>query len=245
MSFIQTFIKRLPAFTLYSGTGLAFGLFVPTFVDLQSKQLSRIDFSKLDFAALVVFLITLSISGLIWFFNKQTKQDEDNDSFVPFQFGIRHVLIATTLTALLVGIIPLLEFDQSNQWQMSCGMLGFLILLIGWTMFQRADVRPRISSILASLFLPFVWIIAYNQPFGHTSGMLPALLFGPGLVPAMLLRQGNPDNAIWLALVFVVVEIGIGVWLAFRGGKLYLTYLTLCLLLSCFTSFVMHALYRM
>jgi hypothetical protein len=241
MGKIRSIIQRLPTFTLFAGIGLTFGLLVPTIFEFGESQSSRNDFSRLEFLALIVFLITTLVSGLIWFFGRPTEFTED-DSHVRFQFGIRHILIATTLVAFLFAAASFIEIDPQDDWLFWI-VLGILVGLISWTLFQRAEVRRSVGTVLASLFLPFVWVIAFNRPFGHASGMLPSILFGPGLFPAMLLRQGV-DNSVWIAVIFVFLEIATGVLLAFRWRKLCLAYAAFCLLLSGFTSLILHVMYR-
>ena len=64
-----------------------------------------------------------------------------------------------------------------------------LTVIVGVFAFRQASqVRCRIGSLLASLFLPFVWMIGYNVPFGHASGLAICIPIGPVILPAELIR---------------------------------------------------------
>jgi hypothetical protein len=92
-------------------------------------------------------------------------------------------------------------------------------------------------------------MIAFNVPFGRTSGLVTAIPFGPALLPAELIRvltdaSIGPDGSASIAAVIVIGELALGAWLAGRGGKLWLVYLILVLLVSSVSSLGMHAGYR-
>jgi hypothetical protein len=91
-------------------------------------------------------------------------------------------------------------------------------------------------------------MVAYNEPFGRTSGLVTAIPFAPAILPAGLIRAltdaGSPDEMGQIAGLIVIAELLLGAWLARRGGKLFACYLCLILLVSSVSSFGMHALYR-
>ena len=61
----------------------------------------------------------------------------------------------------------------------------------------------------------------------------------------MFLKTGHFDESIWIAVLFVMLELGIGIWLARRGGKLAVIYTLLVLGLSTVSSLGFHVMYRM
>jgi hypothetical protein len=157
------------------------------------------------------------------------------------QFGIRSILIATTLVAVTFAAAPIFNIPNSIlNWI----MIAALVAIMGWAFFQRAPVRARMGATLACLFLPFAWIIPYSRPFGHTSGLLEWILISPGLMPSVFLSSRHVDDSTW-AVVFVMMELVIGIWLARRGGRLALAYTLFILGLSTVSSFGFHVLYRM
>ena len=128
-------------------------------------------------------------------------------------------------------------------------MVGVVALgVLAWALFQEARVRSRAAALVAGLFCPTVWMIAYNVPIGRTSGLVAAIPFAPAILPAALIRavtyRGGPDEMGMVAGVIVIGELLLGAWLAWRGGKLFVAYLILVLVVSSVSSFGMHALYR-
>lgn len=201
---------------------LAIGLIIPTVVECGQKQAARSRNPELEFVALISVLISLSVAIALWFLNKPAPSQTDDkkkpfsETRTPVQFGIRHVLIATTLVAITFAIAPIFKLPHSV---LSWIMVAVLVAILAWSFFQLAPVRSRMGAILVSLFFPFAWIVPTNVPFGHTSGLLPALLFGPGILPAVFLRRGHFDDSVWIAFLFVLLELGVGIWMARRGGK--------------------------
>jgi hypothetical protein len=67
-------------------------------------------------------------------------------------------------------------------------------------------------------------------------------------LPAGLIRavtsSGGPDEMGVVAGGIVIAELLLGAWLARRGGKLFVAYLLLVMLVSSVSSLGMHALYR-
>ncbi len=238
-------LRRLPLFTILTGASLTIGLLVPTVFEWTKQESARSRHPEMEFAALVAMLTSLSIAVVIWIRNRPDTCPPDRDEHGTanrIQFGIRHVLIATTLVAMTLAVAPIFdELTAVLYWF----LVEVLVVISVWTCFQSAAVRSRMGAILASLFLPFAWIIPCSKPFGHASGLLSALAFGPGLLPAALARRGNIGESTWIAMLFVMLEMGVAIWLARRGGKLALIYTFLVLCLSTLTSFGLHALYRM
>lgn len=239
-------IQRLPIFTILTGISLAIGLIIPTIFEWTEKEATRRRHPELELAALTSVLISMLIAIIVWFGNRPDARQASGEelkieSATRIQFGIRHVLVATALVAALLAIAPVFELPKPWLfWMMSSVLAAILV----WTGLQSKQVRSRMAATLVSLFLPFFWIVPYSKPFGQTSGLLSGIVFGPGLLPAVLLRRGQIDNSIWIAMLFVILELGVGIWLARRGGKLALIYTLLILCLSAVTSFGVHALYR-
>lgn len=232
-------------FTLLTGLSLAVGLMIPTIFEWGQEQMAGSRHPELEFVAFLSVFVSLVIATAFWFVNKPAKNRANGDEFtsaVHFQFGIRHVLLATTIVAIIIAITQLFEIPNSVlQWF----MVGLLVAVATWTVFQPGLIRSRSGTVLSSMFMPFAWIIPTNVPFGHTSGLLPAILFGPGLLPAVFIGRGSIDRSVIIAVVFVILELGVGIWLARRGGRLALTYILFLFFLSSITSFGFHGLYRM
>ena len=241
MSGIKEFFRRLPVFPIFAGLALSWGLIVPSVFELGEKPAARSRHPENELAVFIVLVITAVIVTTSWFLKKPTSSEEQSaeDSGRRLQFGIKGMLIATTLMALILALAPWFG-ERVAPWMVVVFVAGVVL----WATRQDWSVRSRIATLLAILFLPFFWIILYNKPFGYSSGMIPAIPIGPGIIlPGLLLRR-HISAASGISAAFVVIELLIGAWLARRGGKLWIVYLILVFLFSCFNSLVLHALYR-
>jgi hypothetical protein len=159
------------------------------------------------------------------------------------QFGLRELFIATTITALVLAASRFLEPSLASSF-----VIAMVVALIAWSFTCDGQIRGRIGAFLAAMFFPFVWIIAFNVPIGHTSGLIEVLPLGPGIIVAELIRalgSFDRDHAAKLAIVFVFVQLLLGVELVRLRGKLPVIYVLIILVTSSMSSFFLHALYRM
>jgi hypothetical protein len=235
-------LARLPLLTLLAGISLAIGFFVPVFYEWTREPPSRSRLPALERASLASLLLTFVAWALVAWLSKPA----DEPQAAPrrkLQFGLRGLFAATTAVAVLVAVARWLDAPWSSGL-VAAAAVGTL----GWSLLRDTAVRWRTAALLACLFCPFVWMIAYNVPFGRTSGLVIAIPIAPGLLPAELIRQfvsGLGRDAMEpIAAVIVVGTLLLGAWLAGRGGKLLLAYLLLVLLVSSLSSLGMHALYR-
>jgi hypothetical protein len=237
-------LNRIPLFTLMAGFSLAIGLLVPTIFEWSESPAARSRHPEMERAALMAIVVALLFAGPFWLLKNPERETEEALKLVrdkPVQFGIRHLLIAMTLVAILAAGIPLIK-DVIAPWVVMGAIAGLSL----WAVFLGPVVRSRVGALMSAVFLPFAWIVPYCKPWGHVSGMLEATLFGPGILPALLLVRGTPDDSVWIAAILVLIYLGIGFWLARRNGSiLFLVYLSLAFLASAFSSFIFHALFRM
>lgn len=244
MTRFDRFYCRFPLFTLFAGISLAFGLLVPTIFELGENPASRSSHPKFERAALIVFITTMVLSTLIWWIRSPSKSltnGELNANESPqrkFQFGVRSLLIGTTLFALLMTVMQQLEFLVASYV-----VVAFIAAVVVYSSFYSGRVRLRAATLIVSLYFPFTWVVLFNKPFGHVSGLLQTIPIGPGIFPAIMIR-GHVDHATWLAATMVIVALLIGAWLARRGGKLSLAYFVFILMNSCINSFFWHFAYR-
>ena len=236
------------------GLGLGIGMIVPTCVAYAQEQRFQNEQPVMNLVGTIALAATaISSVALIWRWlsNSSTVNDAasvsaEDQGRRPFQFGIRHLLIgmaATALVAWLISIVPLPEFATSwdgTSWVTFAAMMG----MISWGIFQTAPTRRRVCVLLAWCFLPFAWVIGFNEPFGAASGLLSVLWLGPGILVAERLGS-SVDRTPWIATIFVLVELAIGVLLAYRGGRLFASYAGLVLFWSTGASLVLHVLFLM
>jgi len=238
----MSFIKRLPLFTLLAGISLAIGFAVPVVYEWTQKPPARSRLPAMEQAALVALLLTVVVCPLVAWLRKP--QEPTAAGPRKLQFNLRALFAATTVSAILVAAARWLDASWSSAL-----VAAVAAIVVGWSFLRDAGVRSRTGSLVATLFFPFVWVIAYNVPFGSTSGLAAVIPIGPAILPAELVRAVldrslSPDDMLPIAAMIVIGELALGAWLAHRGGKLLIAYLLLVLLFSSLSSLGMHALYR-
>jgi hypothetical protein len=153
---------------------------------------------------------------------------------------LRAIFAVTTVTAVALAMAMLLDAAWSSAL-----VVAVVFAIVGWSVSGDWPIRSRIGALLASLFLPFTWMVAFNVPFGSTSGLAVNIPIAPGILPALLLRGlASVDEVGKLAVAFVLLQLLIGAWLARRGGALFFAYAVLVLGSSTVNSLVFHVLYR-
>jgi hypothetical protein len=125
----------------------------------------------------------------------------------------------------------------------SAAVIVTAISVLSWSLFRGWQNRSRMGALLASMYLPFFWMVLYSRPFGHASGLIEWLPLGPAIVCAAF-AGGQIDDGAGISAAIIIIELFVGAWLIRRNGKLSLACLILVLLFSCFSSFILHALYR-
>lgn len=235
-------VGRIPLFTLVAGVGLTIGFLVPVAFELTEKSWNRSRLVPLERAAMVTAALTCALGVFVAWLGKCSGPSADERKR-KIQFRLWHLFAVMTLAAILLAMVKWLDISWASAL-VAAVALGVL----AWALAQDARVRSRAAALVAGLFCPLVWMVAYNVPFGRTSGLVSAMPFAPALLPAALIRAldsgGGPDEMGLVAGVTVISELFLGAWLAWRGGKLFVAYLLLVLLVSSVSSFGMHALYR-
>jgi hypothetical protein len=235
--------KELPLLTLLAGISVAIGFFVPVLFEWGQKPASRSRLPTMERAAIAALVLTIVACALVVWLRKPAG-NSPVAARPRLQFGLRGLFAATTVAAVLLAASRWLGVSLSSGLVVAAAFCA-----VGWSLCQGAAVSWRVGALLACLFFPFVWMIAFNVPFGRTSGLVTAIPFGPALLPAELIRvltdaSIGPDGSASIAAVIVIGELALGAWLAGRGGKLWLVYLILVLLVSSVSSLGMHVGYR-
>jgi hypothetical protein len=236
-------LKRLPLFTLTAGVGLTIGFLVPVAYELMDEPWNRSRLVGLERAALVTAVLTCLLGALAAWLGRNSEPSETAGPRKKFQFRIWQLFAAMSVAAILLAAQRWLDLSWASAL-----VAGVALGVLGWSLLLEARARSRMAALVAALFCPAVWIVAYNEPFGGTSGLVAAIPFVPAVLPAELIRvftsAGGPDEMAQIAGLIVIAELLLGAWLARRGGKLFACYLGLILLVSSVSSFGMHALYR-
>ncbi len=110
---------------------------------------------------------------------------------------------------------------------------------------RHAALRLPTATLLASMLLPFAWIISY----GERERILPSLIGLAGCLPTLLptaalsaLLDQNFNQMYWLAMLLTAAELTIGVWLIQLGPKRAIAYSLLVLATSFFSSLAFYQL---
>jgi hypothetical protein len=237
-------ILRLPLVAFFAGTSLAIGLAIPVFFELLQSPTSRQSITKLGLASGITFLLTVTIcSAWVWM-GKIPDQPQDISAKGNLQINIAGILSATTFMAVAIAV---------TQWlneAFALGLIGACLLAsFSWGCFQTPAIRDRVLVLMVNMFLPFAWVFAFSRPIGQATGLLIGILIGPGLLPAegvrALVSHSRPQDSVPLAVVFVIAQLGLGIWLAKVSGRLSTAYSCLALTMSSVASFGLHAMYRM
>jgi hypothetical protein len=230
-------------FPLFAGIGLAIGCIVPSIFELTQELHQRSRHEGLEMAATIAIGATVLLcSGIILGRRNVSSLPATETGPRKHQFGLRAVFAVTTVTAIVLAIAKLLDSHWTNSIVMA---LAFAI--VGWSISGGWPIQSRVGALLASLFLPFTWMVAFNVPFGHTSGLAVNIPIGPGILAAELLRgfaNMSVDEAGNLAFGFVLLQLLVGAWLAQRGGAGFIGFAVLVLASSTLSSLVFHVLYR-
>jgi hypothetical protein len=233
--------SRFPLFTLVAGFGLTMGFLVPVAYELMEEPWNRSRLVSLERAAMISALVTCMLCPVaVWLGKGKSASVEQKRKI---QFRLWHLFAVMTLAAIVLAAAKWLELT----W-VSALVAAVALGVVAWGLAQDAGMRSRTGALVAGLFCPLVWMVAYSEPFGRTSGLVAAMPFAPALLPAGLIRAlaggGGPDEMGVVAGVIVIAELLLGAWLAWRGGKLFVAYLVLILLVSSVSSLAMHAMYR-
>ena len=214
---------------------------MPVAYEWMQEPWNRTRLVFLEWASLVTVALTCVVCGFAaWLSRGSSSAAEPRPRT---QFRLWHLFAVMTLAAILLATGKWLDVSWA-----SAVVAAVALGVLSWSLFQDARARSRMAALVAAVFCPLVWMVAYNEPFGRTSGLVAAIPLAPAILPAALLRiftsGGGHDELGQFAGLIVIAELLLGAWLARRGGKLFAFYLCLILLVSSVSSFGMHALYR-
>jgi hypothetical protein len=237
----SSIVNRVPLLTLVAGIGLTIGFLVPVAFEFAEEPWNRTRLVSMERAAIVTVAFSSVLCVCLACLAKQKPPAAERRP--KLQLRLWHLFAVMSLVAILLAVMKQLDLSWAS------GLVTAVALgVLSWAICQEARIRSRASALVAGLFCPLVWMVAYNVPFGRTSGLVTAMPFAPAILPASLIRVvtsgGGPDEVGVVAGVIVIVELLLGSWLAYRGGKLFVAYLLLVMVVSSVSSFGMHALYR-
>lgn len=216
------------------------GLLLPQFYDWSGEDQSR-PAPIVRWIALGLLLFDLlAIGWLMWL---HFKQPEPQVGSIPWErFGIRHVLVATAVVAIVVAIERMFKLPLAN---------GTVLLIVGyavWIAIKQQTVRWQIVALLICMWAPFLWVFRWPEFRGNLPQVLMMMPGAPALLPAIWTNQlmgWNMMGETALLGLFTVVELLIGLWCVRLGAKPALAYSLLVWTASLINSFAFQALVRM
>lgn len=154
---------------------------------------------------------------------------------------IRTIMCATAGVAGL--IVLLLSFPVVTGW----ALLGATLLSCVGCAVRVPWTRWSVASLLATQYLPFVWIFGYAASHRGFESLSPMFAGLPGHFPSLFVApffDQHLSDLFWLTATVTASQIGCGLWLMFLGPKRLLFYLLLLFTSSIFGSFILNAMVR-
>lgn len=217
----------------------AFGVGMERYYDWTGADQSRPSRLVPLTALMILFIDTVMVSILI------VRHYRDRSTHVveaANRFGIRHILVATALIAILaastkVTCPPAVSVILN---------VAVLIGLIGWAV-RVAALRVRLSILLICTFSPYAWLLfpVWKGSLSNWLMLVPSLaMFLPSMVLNSLLGFRLDDNSLTLSL-FSSLGLLLSTWLSAQSPRRAALAHIAMGTQSLFGSFVLHALMRM
>ena len=233
-------LSKLVIFPLLIVVSLVAGLIIPAFYDWTGSEQSRPS-PLINQTAVGLILCGLIVClALPWL-----PISDDSPAIRPgarLQFKIRTAMVM--MAAVAAVIVALREIP------MVVGVAAYGIaccyVVRFWILFR--PYRWQTLALGACMYLPFAWIVPYDE----LANLLPAILWMasglPAFFPTMLVgsvvRQQHQE-LMWLPTLVTSLELVTGVWMIRLGPRRAIAYCLFALISSIFGSFVLNALVRM
>ncbi len=223
------------------------GWLLPEFYDWSGEDQSRAA-PVVRWIALVLLLFdAVAIGWLVWSHvrERRTTLKEDPSSHVSLAhhvFGIRHILIATSVIAVIVTAERMFKLPLAN------GLTLALVAYATWLAYRWPARRWEIVALLVCMWAPFLWVFRWPE---FKSNMVEVLMMLPG-VP-MLLPAAFFNRLIGIDMIgdltttglFSMFQLALGLWIVNVGSKPAIAYSLAAFTISLVSSFVLQALVRM
>jgi hypothetical protein len=235
----QRWIARFPIFPLLIAVSFVVGWLVPRYYDWTGSDQSRTSPLVGQTALGLVIGAIIIWVALPWV--PVADELPGNDRSVRFRFTSRTLFLITAVIACSIAAAIKFPMLVSGGW---CA-LAFCYVVWFWIRSRRH--RWQTSALLACMWLPFVWIITYDE----LKNIFPAILwlvpgmpaFFPSALVGSWLAQSGPD-VLWPAVLVTGVEMAVGIWIIRLGPRHTIAYLVFVLLMSMIGSFGLNALVR-
>jgi hypothetical protein len=225
-------------FLLFVAVSVLIGASIPQFYDWTGSDQSRPS-PWVPITAVAILIVGLSVCATLpWL----PFPIDANSESQPFHVGMRAIVLLTTVVALQIALI--------RSRPMLVPAVGSLLLAIGCTIYfwiTYPCLRWRLLSLMACMYLPFVWILLPRALTQLRSERLWLIVGLPGWMPTLLIgsmfRQ-NPQQLGGADMLFVAWELFIGLWIVSQGPRRAVAFTIFVLILSVFSSFILNAAMR-
>jgi hypothetical protein len=236
----RSHIARFGVYWLLIAVSFLVGWFVPDYYDWTGSNQSQSSPLVAQTALGLVVGAMLIWASLPWL--PIAAEVPGTDRSVRIRFTSRTMFL---LTAAVAGFIAAgMKFPMVVSGVL--GVLAFCYIVWFWKRFRQS--RWPTSALVACMWLPFVWVVAWKEIENIVPEMLGLAAGMPAFLPAafigrFLLGQDLHDLG-WLAILLTGTELVVGTGIIRLGSRRTIAYLVLVLLVSTFSSFVLHALMR-
>jgi hypothetical protein len=234
----RTNIARFLIFALLIAASCLVGWFIPRYYDWTGSDQSR---SSPLVGQTALGLIVGAI--MIWAVLPWVPVAEEVSGAaqsVRFRFTTRTMVLTTAAVAVLIVTFTKFPLVASG------GLCAFAFCYVVWFWIRFRQQRLQTTALLACMWLPFVWIVAWDE-LDYSFEILWLAAGIPAYFPALMIGSlfgQNPHDAMWLAVLLTGAEMTIGAWIIRLGPRRTIAYIVFVLLMSTFGSFVLHALMR-
>jgi hypothetical protein len=232
---------RMAIFSLLIAASLLVGWFIPKFYIWTDSDQSRPSplLWQVPLGSAIVSMAFCIVLPWLPITNQKSDKTSNQTSKPRLQFSLRTLLLVTAIVA--GAIVLLAKFPLVMSGIVTVGAFMYLISFF----VSHPQHRLATSALIASMNLPFVWILGHNK-LSRISPSLLAMFPGlPAFFPAFwmgTLFNQNLHDRFGLALLLTSLEMMIGIWMIRLGRKLAIAYLLLVLHVSAFGSLVFHTL---
>jgi hypothetical protein len=235
----QRGIARFPIFQLLIAVSLLVGWFVPGYYDWTGSDQSRPSPLVWQTALGLIVGAIIIWAALPWI--RVADEVPGTDQWVQVRFTSRAMFLMTAAVAFV--IVAVTKFPMV----VSGGLCAFAFCYVVWFWSRYRQHRWQTTALMACIWFPFVWIIAWDD----FENIFPAILWiaggMPAFVPAILIGKlfgQNPHDVMWLGVLLTGAEMTVGTWIIRLGPRRTMAYLVFVLLMSTFGSFGLNSLIR-
>jgi hypothetical protein len=221
----------------FIATSALVGWFIPAFYEWTGSDQSRPSPLLGQFAWAMTIGGSLICLSLPWLPIAKTAEKTDRPPRI--RFRLRTLLLGMTVIGITLAALRIFPMVVSS---------GLCALAFGYFVsfaYRFPQYRWPAAALVASMCLPYAWIIGYDE----LDRILPALLWMvagfPAFLPTALLSRlvGQHFQYMgWLSVLLTAFELLFGIWMIRLGTRRTIAVLVVAMLTSTFGSFAFYQL---